>query len=135
MAFDKSALSAWNDERNNSADWILKPILGGYGQKYITNKYFGIAGNNVKLPEIESTVLAQGGYGCGFTSSGTTTITQTTVTTVPYTVQEQVCVRDLHQYFTQQGLAGNSQPDTFQMMDIWVNRKLQRASQKLNQAI
>lgn len=136
MAFDVSALSAWTDERGkNKADWILKPILGGYSMKYLTAKYYGIQGNNVKLPNIDSTVPAQSGYGCGFTTSGSTTITQTTVTTVPFTVQESICVRDLHQYFTVQTLPQNSLLDTWGMLDVWINRKLQRVSQKLNMAL
>lgn len=136
MAFDVSALSAWTEERGkNKADWILKPILGGYAMKYLTSKYYGIQGNTVKLPKIDTTVPAQGGYGCGFTSSGTTDITQLSVTTVPYTVQEKICVRDLHQYFTVQTLPEQSMLDTWSMLDVWVNRKLQRVSQKLNMAL
>lgn len=136
MAFDVSALSAWTEERGkNKADWILKPILGGYSMKYLPSKYYGIQGNTVKLPKIDTTVPAQGGYGCGFTSSGTTDITQLSVTTVPFTVQEKICVRDLHQYFTVQTLPEKSLLDTWSMLDIWVNRKLEKVSQKLNMAL
>lgn len=136
MAFDVSAITAWTEERGkNKADWILKPILGGYSMKYLTAKYYGIQGQTIKLPNIDTTIPAQGGYGCGFTSSGTTTITQTSLTTVPFTVQEKLCIRDLHQYFTVQTLPEKSLLDTWSMLDIWVNRKLQRISQKLNMAI
>lgn len=134
MAFSITA-NTWNDERADRASWVLKPILGGYSMKYLNNKVYGIQGNNVLLPTFETTVAAQGGYSCGFTSSGTTTIAQKTITTVPFTIQEQICVRDLHQYFTVQTLPGGSIVEEWQMIDMWVNRKLQRAAQKLGMAL
>lgn len=133
MAFDVGALSAWSDER--ASDWILKPILGSYSMNYITSKYYGIKGQNIKLPEIDTTTPAQGGYGCGVNSSGTTTITQTTLTTVPFKVQEGICLNDLEQYFTVQNLPAKGQNDSFAMSQMWVNRKLQRISQNFGKAL
>lgn len=136
MAFDVSALSAWSEEKGaNPSDWILKPILGATSMKYLPNKIYGIQGNNQLLPKLESTVQAQSGYSCGFTSSGTTTISQHTVTTVPFTVQEQICLRDLHQYFTVQTIPGKDYPDSFSMLDTWINRKLAQHSKKIGQAL
>ena len=117
MGFTVSSLSQWNDEKSDKAEWILKPLLGGYGMKHLTNKKFGLKGQNILLPELESTAPAQSGYSCGFTSSGTTTITQTTLTSVPFTVNESICLKDLEQYFTLNTLPGSSNPDTFDMLD------------------
>lgn len=135
MAFDVSGLSAWSNELAGRSEWILKPILGAESMRYLPSKYFGIQGNNVLIPEIDSTVAAQSGYGCGFTSSGTTTISQHTITTVPFTIQEQICLRDLHQYFTVQTIPGQDMLESWQMAEMWVNRKLARASQKLGMAL
>jgi len=135
MAFDKSAISTWNNEIADRSEWILKPILGATSMRYLTNKKFGIQGQNVLLPNIESTAPAQGGYGCGFTTSGTTTLTQTTITTVPFTVQEQVCIRDLHQIFTVQTLPNKSLLNSWEMVDVWVNRKLAQVARKAGQAL
>lgn len=135
MAFDVTGLSAWSQEVSDRSEWILKPILGADSMRYLPNKRYGIQGNNVLLPQIESTVLAQSGYGCGFTTSGTTTISQHTITTVPFTVQESICLRDLHQYFTVQTIPGQDMLETWQLADIWINRKLARVSQKLGMAL
>lgn len=134
MAFDVSGLSTWSQELGDRANWILKPILANPSMRYV-KKIYGIQGQNQRLPEIASTAPAQGGYGCGFTTSGTTTISQHTITTVPFTVQESICLRDLHQYFTIQTLPQKSRLESWEMADLWLNRKLANASQKLGMAI
>lgn len=134
MAFDVSGLSTWSQELSERKDWIIKVISGSTSLKYLT-KFYGIQGQNQRIPQIESTAPAQSGYGCGFTTSGTTTISQKTITTVPFTVQEAICLRDLHQYFTLQTLPNTSLLETWQLADIWINRKLQQVSQKLGMAI
>lgn len=133
MAFSITAATPWLDELAGRQDLILKPILGSRYLDYITDKRMGITGNSVLLPNFESTVNAQAGASCGFTTSGTTTVTQTTITTVPIKVQEQVCLQDLETYFAQQWLPGNNQPETFALLDTWVNRKLAQISRRMGQ--
>ena len=133
MAFSITAATPWLEELAGRQDLILKPILGSRYLDYITDKRMGITGQSVLLPNFESTVAAQAGTACGFTTSGTTTITQTTITTVPIKVQEQVCLQDLETYFAQQWLPGSSQPETYALLDTWVNRKLAQISRRMGQ--
>lgn len=135
MAFTLSGFSQWSEELMARPDWIVKTISGSTSLNYLPNKLYGIQGQNVRIPELDSDARAQGGYGCGFTTSGTTTISQHTITTVPFTVQESICLRDLHQYSTLQTLPGSSIVDTWAMADMWINRKLARISQKIGQAL
>ncbi|MCR4308041.1 MAG: hypothetical protein NUV80_05765, partial [Candidatus Berkelbacteria bacterium] len=133
MAFTISTATPWLEELAGRQDLILKPILGSRFMDYITDKRQGITGQSVLLPNLESTTPAQAGTACGFTSSGITTITQTTITTVPIKVQEQLCLQDMETYFAQQWLPGTSQPETFEMLDAWVQRKLAQIARRAGQ--
>lgn len=134
MAFSITAATPWLEELAGRQDLILKPIIGSRFMDYISDKRQGITGQSVLLPNLESTVPAQAGTACGFTTSGTTTITQTTVTTVPIKVQESVCLQDFETYFAQQWLpSGNSSPETFEILDLWLNRKLAQISRRMGQ--
>lgn len=134
MSLDVSGISTWSKELSDRADWIMKPILGGYSMKYL-KKMYGIRGNNVLIPTFDSDVLAQGGYACGYTTSGTTTITQKTVTTVPFKINESICLQDLEKIFTVQNLPKAALLETSDILEMWVNRKLQKASQKIGMAV
>lgn len=134
MALSITAATPWLEELAGRQDLILKPILGSRFMDYITDKRQGITGQSVLLPNLESTSPAQAGTACGFTTSGTTTISQTTITTVPIKVQEQICLQDFETYFAQQWLpSGNSQPETFEVLDAWVQRKLANISRRMGQ--
>lgn len=134
MAFSITAANPWLEELAGRQDLILKPILGSRFMDYITDKRQGITGQSVLIPNLESTTPAQVGTACGFTTSGTTTISQTTLTTVPVKVQEQICLQDLETYFAQQWLpSGNSMPETFEMLDMVVQRKLAQIARRMGQ--
>jgi hypothetical protein len=134
MAFSITAATPWLEELAGRQDLILKPILLSRYLDFITDKRMGITGQNVLLPNFETTAAAQVGTACGFTTSGTTTLSQTSITVVPIKVQEQVCLQDLETYFAQQYLpSGTSQPETFALLDTWVNRKIAQISRRLGQ--
>src|SRR3989304_2141771 len=97
MAFDTSAITAWTDELGNKADFILKPILAARTLQTLTgiDKRMGIKGYTEKIPTFESTTPWQAGTACGFTTSGTSTFTQISLTSVPIKIQEQICLQDL----------------------------------------
>lgn len=137
MAFDVSAISAWTNELGNKADFIMKPILAAKTLQTLTgiDKRKGITGNSIKIPTFESTTPWQAGASCGFTTSGTSTFNQITLTTVPVKIQEQICLQDLETYFTQGLLPDTSRPETFQLLDLWVNRKLQQMALQLESAL
>ena len=132
MAFDVGGISAWTDEISDRAQILLTPILGAPSAQYF-DKYKDITGNTIKLPRLENTPYAQAGTACGFTSSGTTTITQLSLTTSAIKVQEKLCLQDLETYFTKAWLKSGSSPETAEIMDIVLKRKLAQVSKKLEQ--
>src|SRR3990167_10876241 len=133
MAFSTSALTAWNNEIADRSKIILTPILAATSMEYL-EKFNGITGENVKLPTFDTTAPAQAGTACGFTTSGSTTLDQFTMTTVPIKVQESICLQDLETFFTKQWLPGISQPDTYQIVDMWVQEKLKQITRKIGRA-
>lgn len=135
MAFDVTLLTAWTDEIADRSQWVVKPILGARTMDYIKDKRKGISGYSVAVPTFESTAPAQAGSACGFNTSGTTTIGQITLSTSPIKVNEEICIQNLETYFTQALLPDTSRPETFQLVDLWVNRKLAQISKKIEQTL
>lgn len=138
MAFDVSAISVWTNEIADKSEWILKPILGTKTLQSLTgiDKRNGLTGYTDKLPTLESTTPWQGGASCGFNTSGTTTVNQISLTTVPIKVQEQICLQDLETYFAHAVLPkNNSRPETFQLLDLWIGRKLEQVALQIESAL
>ncbi|OHB99869.1 MAG: hypothetical protein A2Z57_11130 [Planctomycetes bacterium RIFCSPHIGHO2_12_39_6] len=136
MAFDVSGISTWNDERSDKNLLLQTALLTPKSMKYF-RKIGGISGENVKLPVFETTTPWQAGTGCNYTTSGTTTITQKTITTVPVTVQETICPNTLQDLFTKQTwIPGNtSTPETGEVISWWVERKLAQLGIQLERAL
>lgn len=131
MAFDVSALTAYVEE--NKADLIMKPITGSRIFDLIDIRQ-GIKSGE-KIPILESTAPAQAGASCGFTSSGTTTVTQTTLSTSYIKIQEALCLQDLEAYFTQKYLPSGSKPETTEIAADIINRKLAQIAKKVGQMV
>ena len=136
MALDVGGISTWNDERSDKSLLLQTAILAPKSAQYF-RKISGITGENVKLPVFESTTPWQGGNACNYTTSGTTTVTQKTVTTVPITIQETICPNTLLDLFTKQTwVPGNtSTPETGQVIEFWIKRKLQQVALQLEAAL
>lgn len=131
MAFSLGSLTAYVEE--NRADLIMKPITGSRTFDFLDIRQ-GIKSGE-KIPIIESTAPAQAGTSCGFTSSGTTTITQTTLNTTSIKVQEAICLQDLEAYFTQKYLPSGSKPEDTDIAADIINRKLANIAQKVGQMV
>lgn len=131
MAFSLSALTAYVEE--NKADLIMKPITGSKIFDLIDVRQ-GIK-SGMKIPILESTAPAQSGAACGFTSSGTTTVSQTTLNTSYIKVQEALCLQDLEAYFTQKYLPSGSKDETTLLEAEIINRKLANIATKVGQMI
>ena len=131
MAFSLSALTAYVEE--NKADLIMKPITGSKIFDLIDVRQ-GIK-SGMKIPILESTAPAQSGAACGFTSSGTTTVSQTTLNTSYIKVQEALCLQDLEAYFTQKYLPSGSKEETTLLEADIINRKLANIASKVGQMI
>src|SRR3990167_7751701 len=136
MAFDVSGISTWNDERSDKNLLLQTALLTPKSMKYF-RKIGGITGENVKIPVFETTAPWQAGAGCNYTTSGTTTITQKTITTVPVTIQETICPNTLQDLFTKQTwIPGNtSTPETGDVIQWWVERKLAQMAIQLERAL
>lgn len=136
MAFDVSGISTWNNEVADRSSLLMTAMLGAKTMG-IVRKYGGITGENVKVPVFETTAPWQAGAGCGYATSGTTTITQKTITTVPVTIQEKICPNTLLDLFTKQSWVptGNSTPQTGAMLEWWIQRKLAVTKNKIEQAL
>lgn len=131
MAFDLGGLTAYVEE--NKADLIQKPITGSRTLSLIDVRTVIKSGE--KIPILESTAPAQAGSGCGFTSSGTTTITQTTLNTTAITVQEALCLNTMEAYYTQKYLPNGSRPESSEIDAEVANRKVANIAKKVEQMI
>lgn len=137
MAFSLGGISAWTDELGDKGDFIMKSILSAKTLQALPgiDKRMGITGFTEKIPTFESTTPWQAGAACGFTTSGTTTVTQISLTTVPIKIQESICLQDLETYAIHKLLPKSDRPETFQLLDMWVGRKLANAALHLESAM
>lgn len=131
MAFDVTGLTAWVEE--NKADLITKSVLGSKIMDYVDIRT-GIKGSE-KIPILESTAPAQAGAACGFTTSGSTTLTQTTISTTSIKVEEALCLKDLEGYFSQKWLKPGAKPDNVAIFSDIMNRKIANIARKFGQML
>ena len=127
------SLSLTNYVEENKADLITKAILGGKTMGMVDVRY-GIKSSE-KIPVLESTAPFQAASSCGFTSSGTTSITQISLSTNPIAVAEQICLRDLEAYYTQKYLPQGANYDSTTIAADIVNRKVANIAFSVEQAI
>ena len=98
--FSLSGLAAYTDE--NRADIVTKSILGARTMGLIDVRA-GIK-SAMKVPILDVAAPFQAG-GCGaFNTSGTTTLTQTTISPVSLKLNMSFCPNELEAYFTQKYL-------------------------------
>jgi len=131
MALDLSGLTAYVEEKT---DGILSTaLLSPRFTDYVTT-WEGVK-SSIALPNLESTVPFQSGASCNaVTTSGTTTISQTTLATTPIEFTEKICLQDLEPYFTQKYLPNGATPDTAQIMSNIIERKMAQVALQLEQA-
>jgi len=112
--FSLSGLAAYTDE--NRADIVTKSILGARTMGLIDVRA-GIK-SAMKVPILDVTAPFQAG-GCGaFNTSGTTTLTQTTISPVSLKLNMSFCPNELEAYFTQKYLkAGSLYSGTYDSQD------------------
>jgi hypothetical protein len=124
-------LTAYVEE--NKADLISKAILGGKTMELVDVRY-GIKSTE-QIPTLESTAPFQAGANCGFTSSGTTTISKVQIATSPIKVAEEICLQDLEAYFTQKYLPAGARPETATIAQDIINRKVANIAKSVDQAL
>jgi hypothetical protein len=121
MAFDVSGLIAHIEE--NSLDFSTKAITGSKIWELGFDERQGIkAGTTTKVPILEQTAPFYAASSCAVNASGTTTISQVSLTTTSIAVSPEWCLNDLEAYFTQMGLGKGANTDSFSGMTKIMDR-------------
>lgn len=97
MGFDVSALSNYSDEQ--SKDLVIRSQFATKTAKFAT-KHVKVKSSK-KIQKLAATVYLQDGDGCGYTSTGDVDLTQATLTTYPIKFNQDFCIRDLEDKWTQ----------------------------------
>jgi len=113
MSFDVSALPAYTDQ--NAMDLIVKSVAGGKLAQY-ANIQDGVKGPTT-INILSSDVVFQAD-GCSRSASGTTTLSQRTITPGAVAIHEDLCMTDLAAKYTatmlKQGLTGEKEEVPFE---------------------
>ena len=96
MSLDVSGLSAYTDE--NKMDLIKKSVLEGRTLEFATIQPDIKSSATINI--IDSTLVGQAGA-CGWNASGTTDLTQRTLSVADIKVNEAICLTTLEAYYTQ----------------------------------
>lgn len=137
MAFSLGGLSAYTKQ-------LVKPLLTSAVFEAKFQKLLlaeGIVLPNVKsaasIPLIDTDAVFAADS-CSFDASGTTTITQRTVTVGKIKVEEKICPKDLESYFTQEALKAGSTYEDFGNSDFqkaYLDKKNTRIASQLETAL
>ena len=135
MALSLGTLSSYTKQ-------LVKPLLTSAvfeakTQQIIKNGGIVIPGAKsvVAIPLIDTDSVFQTDS-CSFDPSGTTSITQRTITVGKIKVEEKICPKDLEAYFTQEALKAGSTYEDFGNADFqtaFLNKKNARIAAKLEQ--
>lgn len=132
MALDLSGLVAYIEE--NKEDLMSKAILGSKVFDHVT--IIDGVKSTLKVANLESTVPFQVGSGCNaVTSSGTTSITQTSLATNAVEFTEKICLQTFEDYFTQKYLPKGAKPDSVAIWQDIVNRKIAQIALQVGQIV
>jgi hypothetical protein len=88
-----------------------------------------------KINIIDTDAVFQAGGSCGFSASGTTSITQRTITVGKIKVHESLCPKTLEAKYTQKALQAGSQYDTVAFAQEYLAKKNARIAAQLETAI
>lgn len=117
MAFDVTALGNYTKE--SVTPLLTAAVLGGKIQEMILKQGILIpdTASVVKIPLIDTDATFQNNA-CGWSPSGTTTITQRTVTPGRIMIQEALCFENLKPKFTQMAVQAGTTPEKFSMAEF-----------------
>jgi len=137
MALSLSSLTAYTKQLTQPL--LTSAVFGAKTQELILAG--GIVLPNVKssaaipLMDTDAVFASQA---CSFDASGTTTITQRTITVGKIKVEEKICPKDLEAYFTQEALKAGSTYEDFGNADFqkaYLDKKNIRIASQLETAI
>lgn len=135
MAFSLGTLTAYVEQ--NEQLLVAASVLGPKTAALIQSQGNVMVG--VKSAEtiniMDTDAIFQAGGTCGFTTSGTTTITQRTVTVGKFKVNEAICPKDLEAYYLQKALPAGSRYDTIAFATDYTSKKAEKIASQLETAI
>lgn len=135
MAFDVSALSNYTKE--NEQVLYTSSVLGSKTASLIKDQGNVLVGvkSSEKIGIIDTDAVFQDGSSCGFTTSGTTTFTQRTVTVGKIKVNEALCPKDLETKYLQKALPGGSRYDSIAFAADYTDKKAARIAAQVETAL
>ena len=133
FAYDVASIGSYVDQVGG--ELLSKALIGGTTAKY-ANVRLGVKGTQA-LNLLNSTAYFNDGT-CGWEPSGTTTFTQSNITTCPEKYNEALCYKDLYDTYQSMLMAPGQTSETVpfeqQIADLKVKQIQQRIEQQLWQA-
>lgn len=121
MAFDLSTLTAYVDQL--SWKLVANSILEANAAKYMRVVPNIKSGETINILATTATIQ-DNSAGCNVTNSGTTNLTQRTVTLCPLVSNEALCVDKLKAYYTQVMLSPGSYQESLPFEQIYTDTKV-----------
>lgn len=137
MAFSLGSLGAYT--KQNIEPLLMAALFEAKTQDMIKSK--GVVLTKVKGPQSMPILETDAAFqldACGWNPSGTTTITQRTITPGHIKLEETLCPKDLEAYFTVEALRAGSTYEDFGNADFeaaYLSRKNERIATQLETAI
>jgi hypothetical protein len=135
MAFSLGSLTPYVEQ--NEALLVASSVLGAKTQALIQaqgNVMVGVKSKET-INIMDTDAIFQAGGTCGFTTSGTTSITQREVEVGKFKVNEALCPKDLEAYYTQKALPNGSRYDSIAFAQEFTARKAAKIAAQLETAI
>lgn len=121
MALDLSGLTAYTDE--HKLDLIKKSILEGRTVSLITVQPDIKSSATINI--FDTDLILQAGA-CGWGASGSTALTQRTLSVCSLKSNESICLDDLNAYYTQKMLNGGSYNEQIPFEQIYAEQKAEK---------
>ena len=131
MAYSLGTLTAYVIQNGNEI--YTKAVFGAKTISMMTPKVGIKSAETLNLMDTDAVI--QAGGTCGFNSSGTTAITQRTLTVGKMKVQEQLCPPDLEAYFTQQALQKGSNYDMIAYAKDYSDLKVKKINAEMERLV
>lgn len=131
MSYSLSTLTAYVEQNGNEI--YTKAVFGAKTISMMTPKVGIKSAETLNLMDTDAVI--QAGGTCGFNSSGTTAITQRTLTVGKMKVQEQLCPPDLEAYFTQQALQKGSNYDMIAYAKDYSDLKVKKINAEMERLV
>lgn len=131
MAFDVSGLSNYTEQ--NKQALITQSLFGSKTISMMTPMVGVKSSETINI--LDTDAVFQAGGTCAWNASGTTAITQRTVTVGKVKVQEALCPKALEAKYTQTLLAVGSNPESIPFEQIYAEKKAALIASQMETAI